>query len=76
MFKSQVYWAGVDKSFSEDNTVSFVGRNGYLVVPVGSNINFMKKKGIAYIRIDFDQMKLGEKVELESVNLYKYDIAL
>lgn len=69
-FNGQLFWMNVGESFSEENSIRYVGREGNLIIPVSKNLNWLKSDQIENIRLDFDGLNKEQKIEVEKIEFF------
>lgn len=59
---------------NETNTIHFNMSNNKILIPIYKYSQFDIDSELINIRLDFDNVKLGDQITLESINLYTMDI--
>ncbi|MGL6100388.1 MAG: hypothetical protein ACRCZ9_00775 [Fusobacteriaceae bacterium] len=71
-FRMQIFWANENGSFEEKKSVFLTAKNGNIVVPLVLNLDWLKDKNIDKIRIDFIDLPIETKINIDKIEFLKY----
>ena len=57
--------------FNETNSIRFELGKGAVIIPLGTNINWLKSESIYNVRLDIDQCS-GPDITIKRINFYNY----